>query len=378
MRKLLLFISLGIAALLLAAACSRLEEQKTKINIYVRLPEQGETKAGTVAPAGNETRINDLKIWIFLAEAAGNTPAGTLVGYLEPDSYNFAGGVVNKFEIEIDAALARMIGRVDMYVLANSVSTDKADQMNINTSRETLESLVLEGTTFGLNADGTPSRPTFSSSVGLPYSAVGKNLLLEDDYPDALYIPTLELIRAVSKVRVIVSQIAGNSMDFSITGLQLSGGVIAAKEYIFNDSNAPYKIDATASYVTESLNFVTTEISKTAINGCTSPSKYAYDASAMTAQQYEDLIQEGLSATKNELTSLGFCYLRESDKALTGQLSYRFNGVDKTLPFSMQAGEIFSRNSSWTVYFYFFDDSMRISVSGTEWADATVIQIPLT
>ena len=154
---------------------------------------------------------------------------------------------------------------------------------------------MLDETTFGLKADSSPSKPTISGDVGLPYSAVGKNLLLEDDYPDALYISTLELVRAVSKVRVVVSQIAGNSMNFSITGLQLDGGLISTKEYLFNDTSNPYKIDksdATASYVSEPLKLVTSEILKTEINGCSSPSKYAY-SSSMTAQEYENLIQSG-------------------------------------------------------------------------------------
>lgn len=381
MRK-LLFISFCIVALLFATACSRLEGQKTKINIYVRLPELNATKAATVTAENNETQINNLKIWVFLAEPAGNAPAGKLVGYLEPTTYSFLDGRVNKFEMPIDAKLAREIGRVDMYVLANAVSTDKANLLDINTTRETLDALVLEGTTFGLNADGTPSKATVSADPGIPYSAVGKNLLLEDDYPDALYISTLELVRAVSKVRIVVSQIAdangGKPMDFSITGLQLNGNLVSSKEFVFNDTDKPFRIDASSAYVSAPLTFIPsgTEIDKNAINGCESPSKYEFKPT-LAAQDYEDLIKEGLN--NSELSTLGFCYLRESDKKLVGQLSYKFNGVQKDpLTFEMLDGEVFSRNSSWIVYIYFFDDSMRISVSGTNWANATVVKIPLT
>ena len=76
----------------------------------------------------------------------------------------------------------------------------------------------------------------------------------------------------------------------------------------------------------------------------------------------------------NTLTGYAPCYLRESDKALTGKINYTLGTfAPKTLEFSMSAGEKFTRNSSWVLYFYINNNSAGISVGiiGADGCDGT-------
>lgn len=388
MRRILIIV-LALATLLCAAACTRMDEQKTKLRIFIRFPEQSLTKAGpgTTTATTLEQGIHDLRIWVFLAEPAGKLPAGQLVGYLQPtaEQYTIDGVTPQSFDIDLEKSLARDISRVDVYILANAASLGlDGNTLNINTTRDALNDLVLEGAVFGMKADATdPSKMIPSNGElkatdkGLPYSAFGKNILVSDDYPEALYLPTMELVRAVSKVRIVVSQVmeeSGNKpMNFSITGLQLNDNLVPTKEYLFNRTDnpyTPYSIDGT--FIANPLDFITTTKTQADIAGCTTPSKYAYKSQSI--QDYETLITSGI--TSGELTSLGFCYLRESSKGLTGHIDYQIGSTSNSCVFEMENGENFARNCSWIVYIYFFDDTMRFTVTPATWVAGD--KIPLT
>jgi hypothetical protein len=57
---------------------------------------------------------------------------------------------------------------------------------------------------------------------------------------------------------------------------------------------------------------------------------------------------------KPEVTVYGPIYLRESDKQLTGTITYTIDGgTDKTVDFAMQQAGDFSRNHTWIVYAYY-------------------------
>lgn len=368
MRK-LQFIWVVLSALLLAGACSRLDEPKAALNIYVRLPEEMTTKAVTDWSTlfTRETRINDLKIWVFLNEATdASLPAGKLLGYLEPKQLNVVSGKVQKFTIPLDKNDAAKIKKVDVYVLANN-SSFQLDALDANASRADLDALVLSGTQFGITANNNPTNLGVTDSKGLPYTAVGKGLTLSGSATNlSVENETLQLVRAVSKIQFVFSQIMLASGDkpvpFSITGLELNSGQIPVQEYLFKESTASYKIGN--SYVNQTLFFPDLP-SKSDIVGNTNPSSYAFDSSNETSQEYQDRIFEAL--LEGKLTGYAPCYLRESDNALKGKISYTLGNTAKELEFSMSANDKFTRNSCWVLYFYINNNSLSLSVSYTPW-----------
>lgn len=368
MRK-LNFIWIVLSALMLAGACSRLDEPKAALNIYVRLPEDVTTKAVTDWSSlfSKETRINDLKIWVFLNESTdASLPAGQLLGYLEPKQLNMINGKVQKFSVLLDKEIALKIKKVDVYVLANSRAIQMQEIGKTTTSAE-LDALTLSGNQFGIAVNGTPTNTSVTDYEGLPYTAMGKGLTLSGSATNlSVENETLKLVRAVSKVQFVFSQIMVGTekpVTFSITGLELDGGQIPEQEYLFNDSAKEYKIGD--SYVPRTLNFPELP-SKNDIVGNTNPKSYVYDSSAEKPQDYQDRIYEAL--VNGRLTGYAPCYLRESDKTLKGKISYTLgNSTVKTREFSMSTGEQFTRNSSWVLYFYINNNSLNLSVSYCTW-----------
>lgn len=369
MRK-LKFIWIVLSALMLAGACSRLDEQNAALNIYVRLPEDVTTKAATDWSTlfNRETRINDLKIWVFLNESTdASLPAGQLLGYLEPKQLNVVSGKVQKFTIPLKKEEAAKIKKVDVYVLANSLAIQMQETGKTTTSAE-LDALTLSDNRFGIAVNGTPTNTSVIDNQGLPYTAVGKALTLSRSGSNlSLDNETLELVRTVSKIQFVFSQIMLSSGDkpvpFSINWLELNSGQIPEQEYLFNDSANKYKIGN--EYVPRALTFPNLP-SKNDIVGNTNPSSYVFDSSNETPQEYQARIYEAL--VNNTLTGYAPCYLRESDKALTGKINYTLGTLaPRTLEFSMSAGEKFTRNSSWVLYFYINNNSLSLSVAYSPW-----------
>lgn len=369
MRK-LQFIWVVLSALLLAGACSRLEEQKAALNIYVRIPEEVTTKAVTdwTTLFNRETRINDLKIWVFLNEATdASLPAGKLLGYLEPKQLNVVSGKVQKFTIPLDKDDAAKIKKVDVYVLANNGSF-QTTALDEHATPADLDALVLSGNSFGVADNGNPTNLGVDVTKGLPYTAMGKGLTLSGSLPNlSVDNETLQLVRAVSKIQFVFSQIMLASGDkpipFAITGLELDGGQIPEQEYLFKASTDPYKIGS--SFVTGTIYFPALP-AKNEIVGNLNPASYVYDSSNETPQEYQDRIYEAL--IDNKLTGYSPCYLRESNKALKGKITYTLgNSAAKTMEFSMNANDKFTRNSSWVLYFYVNNNSLSLSVSYTPW-----------
>lgn len=369
MRKLTI-IWFVLSALILAGACSRLEEQKAALNIYVRLPEDTATKALTDWSTlfNRETRINDLKIWVFVSEATDpSLPVGKLLGYLEPKQLNVVSGKVQKFTIPLKKDEAAKIKKVDVYVLANN-SSFQIGQIDGSATSADLDALVLADNQFGIAVNNTPTHLGVVDTQGLPYTAVGKGLTLSGSGSNlSVDNEALELVRAVSKVQFVFSQIMSISGDkpvpFAITGLELDSGQIPEQEYLFNDSANKYKIGN--SFVPRTLTFPDLP-TKNDIVGNTNPSSYAFDSSSETAKQYQDRIYEAL--INNTLTGYAPCYLRESNKALTGKIKYTLgNSTVKELPFSMSTNDRFTRNSSWVLYFYINNNTLSLSVSYAPW-----------
>ena len=370
MRK-LKFIWIVLSALMLAGACSRLDEQKAALNIYVRLPEDAATKASYTDWStlfSRETRINDLKIWVFLNESTdASLPAGLLLGYLEPKQLNVVSGSVQKFTVLLDKEVASKIKKVDVYVLANNGSFQIA-AIGRDTPSTDLDAIVLTDNQFGVAVNGTPTNTGVIDYQGLPYTAVGKALTLSRSGSNlSLDNETLQLVRAVSKVQFVFSQIMLSTgekpVPFSINWLELDSGQIPEQEYLFNDSANKYKIGS--EYVPRALTFPDLP-TKDDIVGHTNPSSYVYDSSAETPQQYQDKIYEAL--VNNTLTGYAPCYLRESNKALKGRINYTLGTfAPKTLDFSMNPNEKFTRNSSWVLYFYINNNSLSLSVAYLPW-----------
>lgn len=354
------------------------------LNIYVYAPGQAVPTRGNTgqvdADPTEEEAIHTLQIWVY---THAETP--TLVTYFKTNAFQQTPteNDTYKFELPIDDTFASLNSRptVDVYVLANVTSNNCGLNFDEHTSKSTLEAAVLEGNYFGVT---TPV--TAVPFEGLPMSGKLTNQTVSGSKPvltlgTSQNMAKVKLARAVSKARFIFSC----STDFDglkITQVTFDANMIPTQENLFLDN--PYNPDNNYCKIGEAYNDAVTSslfsIDETAI--CADPAHYAWDRlrndkTNCTAQDYEDLIADGLTIHEGEsaprLTERRL-YLRESDKQLSGTIYYKVKekgaaayGDEQSITFKMVGPEnpaewqhYFSRNHTWIIYAYLAWAKMRI------------------
>ncbi len=345
------------------APSQQVDDGMAELCVKLRIPNYNVTKAGEeVSALEEEYTMKALHIYVYLSEDCGTYKDGYQLGFITPNqTQHMQTQYEDRYFLRIPKEIALAKPKVDVYVIGNRGA------LGINwwnmPSRTQLDELVISGDYFGINTStGIPLVSSLDIGTnGLPFSAVGKDLPMEGDYP-SLTTPTITLKRAVSKLRIVVSQLAdavGPVLSFTLDEIKIDGGAVASEEYLFNDSVNDYKIK---TYDDTGLVFPVPSYENVAQNP--SPQDYAFQ-SGMSGQDYEDKVLEGIE--EGVLTDIGPYYLREAGSALKGHIKYTMSGDEqKTVNFTMADGG-FARNHSWIIYIYFLRDQMEFTVSWTDW-----------
>ena len=366
--------------LLLLTACSSdgdssEAQQPPVLNIYVYSPDKPmvtRSDVGSVTPIDNilsESLITSLQIWVF------DHSTGDLVAYYSPESVDNLNatttGVTYQLSVSetfAQAAQTENKPHVDVYVLANAASCGLTSY-DETTTRATLEDALIDKNYFGL-ATLTDKVP----ETGLPMSGVLRNVLIDGLSPVyRLLNQNVKLTRTVSKIRFVFcrEKPAQDQTDVSvqIKSVKLNAGMIPIAEYLFLKPDVTVNSYQASEFDTndakEFLAAAWDDIPKNP-----DPLKYVYQAQG--AQDYEDLVAEGV--TKGELRQLGPYYLRESDKKLEGIIKYQKQGDDeKPATFEMDAAGDFSRNHTWIVYAYYSKSGLiAVKVVVKDWLNVPV------
>ena len=354
------------------------------LNIYVYAPEHPmltRADVGTIASrTAKEHEVKTLQIWVFKHSDGG------LVGYLEakPTFLNETPGQ-EKFQIKVlDKVFADHPENVDVYVVANAGSCGLAtgdNSLKERTKREELDAAMIGEGYFGVN---TLVSESYMQTEGLPMSGILKNQSIYGSYPtlrvgtqDAM--ATLQLTRAVSKLRFVIcrktekenAETTAKKMLVSIDKIQLDGEVIPEASYLMPVEKPSYTSYVPKPIGTEPtpINFIDENLAKSVIPEVPNPMIYIYES--QTAQAYEKLINEAVG--NNKLMELGPTYFRESDKKLTGKITYKmqerekvgegwtaWETKEKTATFSMVDKGDFLRNHSWIVYVFYMDATIYV------------------
>ncbi|MBP5764255.1 MAG: hypothetical protein J6W47_04025 [Bacteroidales bacterium] len=348
-------------------------DQKLVLTFYVYAPEHPVmTRGNEVHATDEENAIHNLQIWVF------ETGTDTRVGYLAPSSFpTSAEGKVYQMNVAKAFANKTVKPNVDVYVVANASSTTT---LNINTTRTQLEAAVMGETDFGTTS---PQRGV--PEGGLPMTGVLRDQQIGGEEPvlhvkdggDPTKVAKVRLLRMVSKVRYVFCKGIGND-DLAINGITIGSGLIPTTEYLFlTDQN--YRIGS--DYNSSSFALIQpTEI--TDVRVCSYPLKYDIGSisPSPTAQEYEDLISLGVNGdTENniaaDLTMAGPFYFKESDRKLSGKITYTppTESQSKEITYSMgnDANSTFTRNHSWIVYAYYegLSGMQVIVVDVTPWEE---------
>ena len=377
-----------LTVLLLTAACTRYnfdsEEEECYLDIYVYPPDRPVvTRADLDYTKERETEgsVNTLQIWVF------KSTTGELLGYLEPDMpFNY-----DKFRMSVSPTIVNGNDRsVDVYVLANVTARTCGHTFNRQTTRQQLDAATISGTHFGVGTLGS-NPATLTQEVplgGLPMSGVLKNAPVVGSYP-ALRISNgiddemakVKLARVVSKLRIVLCRVENDDNNpaaqlHSIDGIQIDGGQIPTHEYLmldepFNNSLNPSeplaasRIRIQDTYESAPISFGAVAVESIPV--VDDPLDYLYNSTKFASlEAYETKIIEWshpVSERPATLLDLGVTYLRESDKRLTGAITYKTEDnleTPKIATFQMDRAGDFTRDHSWIVYAFFSGGRLQV------------------
>lgn len=353
--------------LLIFGACSSesTEEPDPVLDIYIYSPGKGTVTRSVSTPTAEEKRVHSLTLWVYKSNS--DTQLGSLTLSAEQlESLNEKESGV--YSIPVTSLFARNPEPVDVYVLANVSANNTGTMLDPTIADKTsLENALFNGGYYYgfVRGDGGYRAMTEISGEGLPMSGVVRGRTVTN-VNAVLHVTdaNLGLVRDVSKIRLVFSSLTGADKLY-IDEVKLDGGMMYNSTYLFvNDEHPYFRVGENGTFDREVV--LATALKDEEgypqyVNSNGNPRQYAYE-SGMDESMYEAKIAEGLE--KKELTEAPVVYLPESDKRLTGTITYHFAGnpsEQHETRFMMLGGD-FRRNQTWIVYVYYTGAS-RLDVS---------------
>ncbi|MCR5709759.1 MAG: hypothetical protein K6G79_04685 [Bacteroidales bacterium] len=381
-----------VTAVLLAAlstlSCDfrSLGHDNAELMVSLYVPDAVMTKAetGQVDPISGEKAFKTLHVWAFLHSD------GSLVSYRAFDDRLDDTGLPNtaltRFGLPLTEPMFNTLASgatVDVYAVANAAAAT-GTTLDESTTRSELDGIVITGDYFGATTLTTLSSLT---GTGIPMSGKMTDVTVTGGYPVLRTSNNLTLVRTVSKIRFVFCQqehpaegsnpavpvndkcrIISISFDGTDNGKDCQ---IAASEKLFTTkttSGSLFDIGDTEPYSYTPLNTTISGtsgplISNSQLAMAEDPEVYLFRSlnhSSETAQQYETRIDAAIASE----SQYGPIYIRETDKKISGTITYNTttDGQDQTATFSMDDGDLFSRNHSWIVYAYFAQETKTLQL----------------
>lgn len=378
-------LGMAIAALLMLstmASCSDQDSQapatgdEAYLNLSFSTASATTSRASRAEDIGNnetqanpnqESDIHSIKVWVF---KSGTGASAKPIAYKE-DNHTVVGGVTANGNYTLNLRFLRKINgeelkNIDLYILANSESTNMADKLKGKDLR-TITRADLQGVTFddpfGITAEGKAQTTVVPTGKGLPISRAITNIAIADHVADTeieakdkgISIP---LVRAVSKLHFYFARTADADAlteNVKVTKIEIDGNTFPTESYVFPDEEDYATADAnkaatsnkygTPDYVASTLTLDGVDNSK--ITPVTDPLTYKRGANE-TAQAYMDRMN-------TEIGGHDLSYLRETNKPITGKIYYQLaeGGSVKSQEFSIPYSDKAIRNRELVVYGYF-------------------------
>ncbi len=375
---------LGTAALclvlaLLTPSCSKhhgpeAEVPQLQVTIYIPQPLATKADEGSLRGTEAEREINELIVWLYKTDDAETAAPFYCIHMNASDLavYNLDAGQEARFMIPLDSEELKQIAEdkphIDIFAVANPESAGMTLPFQSNTAwntvsrKQLLDGAIMSGTALFSSENLTVDVP----SAGLPFSGCATDCSIGGTFP-VLTIDKVTLNRCVSKFRLLLSCMSVEDTDFELTSIVLGTGSdqFSASEYVFNNSANAWKI---SGYESNTITLLDTPVAGTALAANNTPSAYFFRATgnaSETPDQYWARLDAGVSSGK--LTEQSHFYLRESDRQLTGTVTYKVNGVEHTKTFGMEAAGDFARNHVWVVYAYFVGGKLVLIPAVLPW-----------
>lgn len=379
-------LGMAIAALLMLstmASCSDQDSQapatgdEAYLNLSFSTASNTTSRASRAGDIGNnetqanptaESDIHSIKVWVFKSETGASANP---IAYKEDTPSAVDGKPVNG-NYTLNLRFLRKINgeelkNIDLYILANSESTNMADKLKgkdpRSINRADLQKVTFDDP-FGITAEGKAQTTEVPNGKGLPISRAITNIEIAKHVADTeieakdkgISIP---LVRAVSKLHFYFARTADADAlteNVKVTKIEIDGNTFPTESYVFPDEEDYTKADAnkaatsnkygTPSYVSTLLKLDGVE--NTGIKAVTDPLAYKRDEKTETAQTYMDRMNK-------EIGGHDLSYLRETNKPITGKIYYQLaeDGSVKSQGFTIPSSGNAIRNRELVVYGYF-------------------------
>lgn len=378
-------LGMAIAALLMLstmASCSDQDSQapatgdEAYLNLSFSTASNTTSRASRAGDIGNnetqanptaESDIHSIKVWVFKSGTGANANP---IAYKE-DTPTAVGGKPVNSTYTLNLRFLRKINgeelkNIDLYILANSESTNMADKLKGKDFRSITRADLQKATfddPFGITAEGKAQTTAVPTGKGLPISRAITNIAIADHVADTeieaknkgISIP---LVRAVSKLHFYFARTADADAlteNVKVTKIEIDGNTFPTASYVFPDEEDYTKADAnkaatsgkygTPSYVATPLKLDGVE--KAGIKAVTDPLAYKRGPSEI-AQTYMDRMNK-------EIGEHNLSYLRETNKPITGKIYYQLadGGSVKSQGFTIPSSGNAIRNRELVVYGYF-------------------------
>lgn len=378
-------LGMAIAALLMLstmASCSDQDSQapatgdEAYLNLSFSTASATTSRAGGTGNIGNdetqanpnqESDIHSIKVWVF---KSGTGASANPIAYKEDTPSAVDGKPVNG-NYTLNLRFLRKINgeelkNIDLYILANSESTNMAEKLNGKDFRS-ITRADLQGVTFdnpfGITAEGKAQTTVVPTGKGLPISRAITNIEIAKHVADTeieakdkgISIP---LVRAVSKLHFYFARTADADAlteNVKVTRIEIDGNTFPTESYVFPDEEDYTKADAnkaatsnkygTPSYVATPLKLDGVENAK--IKAVADPLAYKRGETE-TAQTYMDRMNK-------DIGEHNLSYLRETNKPIIGKIYYQLadGGSVKSQGFTIPSSGNAIRNRELVVYGYF-------------------------
>lgn len=379
-------LGMAIAALLMLstmASCSDQDSQapatgdEAYLNLSFSTASTTTSRAGGTGNIGNdetqanptaESDIHSIKVWVFKSGTKGEAKP---IAYKEDNTPTAVGGGTANGNYTLNLRFLRKINgeelkNIDLYILANSESTNMADKLK-NKDLRSITRADLQGVTFdnpfGITAEGKAQTTEVPTGKGLPISRAITNIAIADHVADTeagakgkgISIP---LVRAVSKLHFYFARTADADAlteNVKVTKIEIDGNTFPTESYVFPDEEDYATADAnkaatsnkygTPSYVPTLLKLDGVENAQ--IKAVADPLAYKRGPGE-TAQTYMDRMNK-------EIGGHNLSYLRETNKPITGKIYYQLadGGSVKSQGFTIPSSGNAIRNRELVVYGYF-------------------------
>lgn len=381
-------LGMAIAALLMLstmASCSDQDSQapatgdEAYLNLSFSTASATTSRAGGTGNIGNdetqanpnaESDIHSIKVWVFKSGTKGEEAKP--IAYKEDTPSAVDGKPVNG-NYTLNLRFLRKINgeeikNIDLYILANSESTNMAEKLEgkdlRSITREDLQGVTFDKP-FGIK-EGKAETTKVPEGKGLPISRAITNIAIADHAADTEIeakskVISIPLVRAVSKLHFYFARKAGKEAmtgNVKVTRIEIDGNTFPKESYVFPDEedfataktnkDATYKKYENPDYDASLLKLDGVE--NTGIKEVTDPLTYVRGENE-TAQAYMDRMNEEFK----EIGGHDLSYLRETNKPIKGKIYYQLaeGGSEKFREFTIPSNGNAIRNRELVVYGYF-------------------------